>query len=412
MNSWQFALQQLDEVAKKTNLEPWIHQKLRSPRRELIVSIPVKMDDGSVEIFTGYRVQHNFTTGPAKGGLRYHPDVTLDDMRALAMWMTWKCALVGLPFGGAKGGVNCDPKKMSQGELERLTRRYTSEIINMIGPEKDIPAPDLGTDSQIMAWIMDTYSVNRGYSVPGVVTGKPIAIGGSQGRRDATGRGVVFISLNTLKYLNRSIGNINVVVQGFGKVGSIVAKFLHREKANIIAISEVNGGIYNAKGLDPAKVEAHKIEAGSVLGYKGADSITNRELLELKCDLLIPAATQNQITEENAPHIKAKIIVEAANGPTTPEADRILNSNGIVVAPDILANAGGVTVSYFEWVQGTQSYFWTERQVNLRLRNIMDKAFDRVLNMALRRKIGMRLAALMLAVDKVARASKLRGLYP
>lgn len=412
MNSWQFALQQLDEVAKKTNLEPWIHQKLRSPRRELIVSIPVKMDDGSVEIFTGYRVQHNFTTGPAKGGLRYHPDVTLDDMRALAMWMTWKCALVGLPFGGAKGGVNCDPKKMSQGELERLTRRYTSEIINMIGPEKDIPAPDLGTDSQIMAWIMDTYSVNRGYSVPGVVTGKPIAIGGSQGRRDATGRGVVFISLNTLKYLNRSIGNINVVVQGFGKVGSIVAKFLHREKANIIAISEVNGGIYNAKGLDPAKVEAHKIEAGSVLGYKGADSITNRELLELKCDLLIPAATQNQITEENAPHIKAKIIVEAANGPTTPAADRILNSNGIVVVPDILANAGGVTVSYFEWVQGTQSYFWTEREVNLRLRNIMDKAFDRVLNMALRRKIGMRLAALMLAVDKVARASKLRGLYP
>jgi len=362
-NPWQHALQQLDEIAERINLEPWIHKKLRHPRRELTVSIPVRMDSEEVEVFTGYRVQHSITPGPAKGGVRYHPDVTLDEIRALAMWMTWKCAVVGLPYGGAKGGVVCDPAKLSQAELERLTRRYTSEILIMIGPERDIPAPDINTNSQVMAWIMDTYSVDRGYSVPGVVTGKPVVLGGSLGREGATGRGVVFTLLNTLKYLNQSIEGKQVVLQGFGKVGSVVAHLLYKEGAKIIAISEVDGGIYNPKGLDPEKVMAHKKEVGSVVGYRDAEFITNEELFRLKCDILIPAATENQITEENASHIKANLIVEAANGPTTPLADKILKEKGIFGVPDILANAGGVTVSYFEWVQGMQGYFWSEREI-------------------------------------------------
>ena len=309
-NPWQHALQQLDEVAKRIDLEPWIHKKLRHPKRELIVSIPVRMDDGSVEVFTGYRVQHNITLGPAKGGIRYHPDVTLDEMRALAMWMTWKCAVVGFPYGGAKGGVACEPTKLSPQELERLTRRYTSEILGMIGPEKDIPAPDINTNSQVMAWIMDTYSVDRGYSVPGVVTGKPVVLGGSLGREEATGRGVFFTLLNTLKYLDQPIEEKEVVIQGFGKVGSVVAKLLHEEGAKIIAISEVDGGIYNPKGLDPERIAAHKRKAGSVVGFKDTEFITNEELFKLECDILIPAATEEQITEENAPQIKANIIVE------------------------------------------------------------------------------------------------------
>ncbi len=411
-NPWQHALQQLDEVAERIDLEPWIHKKLRHPRRELIVSIPVRMDDGSVEVFTGYRVQHNTTPGPAKGGIRYHPDVTLDEMRALAMWMTWKCAVVGFPYGGAKGGVVCEPTKLSQQELERLTRRYTSEILLMIGPEKDIPAPDINTNSQIMAWIMDTYSVDRGYSVPGVVTGKPVVLGGSLGRERATGRGVFFTLLNTLKYLDQPIEEKKVVIQGFGKVGSVVAKLLHQEGAKIIAISEVDGGIYNPKGLDPEKIQAHKREAGSVVGFKEAEFVTNEELFRLGCDILIPAATEEQITEENAPQIKASIIVEAANGPTSPPADRILKSRKILVVPDILANAGGVTVSYFEWVQGMQGYFWSERDVNLKLRDIMTRAFHRVLELSLKEKEDMRTAALMVAVRRVAEATRLRGLYP
>jgi len=411
-NPWQHALQQLDEVAKRIDLEPWIHKKLRHPKRELIVSIPVRMDDGSVEVFTGYRVQHNITLGPAKGGIRYHPEVTLDEMRALAMWMTWKCAVVGFPYGGAKGGVACEPTKLSQQELERLTRRYTSEILGMIGPEKDIPAPDINTNSQVMAWIMDTYSVDRGYSVPGVVTGKPVVLGGSLGREEATGRGVFFTLLNTLKHLDQSIEEKKVVIQGFGKVGSVVAKLLHEEGAKIMAISEVDGGIYNPKGLDPERIAAHKREAGSVVGFKDAEFITNEELFKLECDILIPAATEEQITKENAPQIKANIIVEAANGPTSPSADRILKSRKIFVVPDILANAGGVTVSYFEWVQGMQGYFWSEREVNLKLRDIMTRAFHRVLEVSLREKVDMRTAALMVAVRRVAEATRLRGLYP
>jgi len=411
-NPWQHALQQLDEVAEKIDLEPWIHKKLRHPKRELIVSIPVRMDDGSVEVFTGYRVQHNITLGPAKGGIRYHPDVTLDEMRALAMWMTWKCAVVGFPYGGAKGGVACEPTKLSPKELERLTRRYTSEILGMIGPEKDIPAPDINTNSQVMAWIMDTYSVDRGYSVPGVVTGKPVVLGGSLGREEATGRGVFFTLLNTLKYLDQPIEEKEVVIQGFGKVGSVVAKLLHQEGAKIMAISEVDGGIYNPKGLDPEKVQAHKRETGSLVGFKNAEFITNKELFKLGCDILIPAATEEQITEENASQIKASIIVEAANGPTSPPADRILKSRKIFVVPDILANAGGVTVSYFEWVQAMQGYFWSEREVNLKLRDIMTKAFHRVLDVSLKEKVDMRTAALMVAVRRVAEATRLRGLYP
>jgi len=411
-NPWQHALQQLDEIAKRIDLEPWIHKKLRHPKRELIVSIPVRMDDGSVEVFTGYRVQHSITPGPAKGGIRYHPEVTLDEMRALAMWMTWKCAVVGFPYGGAKGGVVCEPTKLSPQELERLTRRYTSEILGMIGPEKDIPAPDINTNSQIMAWIMDTYSVDRGYSAPGVVTGKPVVLGGSLGREGATGRGVFFTLLNTLKYLDQPIEEKEVVIQGFGKVGSVVAELLHGEGAKIMAISEVDGVIYNPKGLDPEKVQAHKRKTGSVVGFKDTEFITNEELFKLECDILIPAATEEQITEENASQIKAKVIVEAANGPTSPLADRILKSRKILVVPDILANAGGVTVSYFEWVQAMQGYFWSERDVNLKLRDIMTRAFHRVLDVSLREKVDMRSAALMVAVRRVAEATRLRGLYP
>jgi glutamate dehydrogenase (NAD(P)+) len=411
-NPWQHALQQLDEIAKRIDLEPWIHKKLRHPRRELIVSIPVRMDNGSMEVFTGYRVQHNITPGPAKGGIRYHPDVTLDEMRALAMWMTWKCAVVGFPYGGAKGGVVCEPTKLSPQELERLTRRYTSEILGMIGPEKDIPAPDINTNSQIMAWIMDTYSVDRGYSAPGVVTGKPVVLGGSLGREGATGRGVFFTLLNTLKHLDQPIEGKEVVIQGFGKVGSVVAELLHEEGAKIMAISEIDGGIYNPKGLDPARIAAHKREAGSIVGFKDAEFITNEELFKLECDILIPAATEEQITEENTPQIKAKVIVEAANGPTSPAADRILKSRRIFVVPDILANAGGVTVSYFEWVQAMQGYFWSERDINLKLRDIMTRAFHRVLEISLREKVDMRTAALIVAVRRVAEATRLRGLYP
>lgn len=412
MNSWESALCQLDEVAVKIDLEPWIHKKLRKCRRELVVSVPVRMDDGSVKIFTGYRVQHNTTPGPSKGGIRYDPGVTLDIMKALAMWMTWKCAVVKLPFGGAKGGVICNPFDMSQRELERLTREYTSEISNMIGPEKDIPAPDLNTNPQIMAWIMDTFSMNRGYSVPGVVTGKPIVLGGSKGRIEATGRGVVFTVLNTLKHQDMNLNDTRVVIQGFGNVGSVAAKKLYEEGLNIIALSDIEGGIYNPKGLDPHQVLIHAKESGSVINFKRADFVTNEELLQLDCDTLIPAALENQITEANADKIKARIIVEGANGPTTPAADRILDSEDIFVVPDILANAGGVTVSYLEWVQAAQCYFWSEKDVNLKLQDMMKKAFDSVLKMALEKKVSMRSAALMLAIDRVAQATRLRGLYP
>jgi len=412
LNPWQMALEQFDSVANRMKLEPGVHNILRNPKRCLIVSMPVKMDRGEVKVFTGYRVHHNISRGPAKGGIRYHPDVTLDEVKALAMWMTWKCAVVGVPYGGAKGGITCNPKEMSRGEVERLTRRYTSEIISMIGPERDIPAPDVNTDSQIMAWIMDTFSIDRGYSVPGVVTGKPLSIGGSLGRTEATGRGCMFTVVNAVKYMGLDLHRQRVAVQGFGNVGSVVAKLLFDQGCRITGISDVDGGIHNEKGLDPYKVEKHTQKNGSVTGYRETEAITNKELLALDCDILIPAALEGQITRSNAGRVKAKIVAEAANGPTTPEADRILKEKKIFVIPDILTNAGGVVVSYFEWVQGLQAYFWSEREVNLKLRDIMEKAFDEVYNLSKKKKVSMRNAAYILAISRVAEAHRIRGLYP
>ncbi len=411
-SSWDMALTQLDEVAREINLDPDIYNILKKPKRVLIVSIPIRMDDGRVKVFTGFRVQHNINRGPAKGGIRYHPTVNLDEMKALAMLMTWKCAVTGIPYGGAKGGIICDPKKLSLGEIEKLTRRYISEIISIIGPEKDIPAPDVNTNPQIMAWIMDTYSIDRGYSVPGVVTGKPLSIGGSLGRNTATARGVMFTLMNTAKKLNLDFFQQRIVIQGFGNVGGNLARLLQREGCKIIAVSDVEGGIYNPQGLDCLEVSKFLTKTGSVIGFKDAEQITNQELLSLNCDVLIPAALESQITEENAHKMRAKVIVEAANAPTTPQADKILNEKGVFIVPDILANAGGVTVSYFEWVQGLQSYFWTEREVNLKLRDIMGKAFENVWRTSRERKVSMRMAAYILAVSRVAEATKIRGLYP
>jgi len=411
-NVWQAALQQLDEVAREINLDPDIHQILRHPKRCLTVSIPIRMDDGRINVFTGFRVQHNINRGPAKGGVRYHPNVTLDEVKALAMWMTWKCAVAGIPYGGAKGGIICDPKKLSLREIERLTRRYISEIISFIGPEKDIPAPDVNTNPQIMAWIMDTFSMSAGYSVPGVVTGKPISIGGSLGRDAATARGVMFTLMDSAKKLNFDLLTQRIAIQGYGNAGWNLARLLSEQGCRVIAVSDSKGGIYNSKGLDPVKVFEHKKETGSVIDFSSSDNITNEELLSIDCDILVPAALENQITEENADKIKAKLIAEAANGPTTSEADKILEEKDVFVIPDILANAGGVTVSYFEWVQGLQAYFWTEREVNLKLRDIMQKAFDNVYRISQERKVTMRTAAYILAIERVAEATKIRGLYP
>lgn len=410
--AFDIARQQLDEVAELINLDPGIHKKLRHCKRSLIVSFPVKMDDSSIEVFTGYRVHHNDTRGPGKGGIRYHPDVTLDEVRALAMWMTWKTAVVNIPYGGAKGGVACNPKKMNISEIERLTRRYTSEIIIMIGPDKDIPAPDVYTNPQVMAWIMDTYSMNVGFAVPEVVTGKPVSIGGSYGREEATGRGCMFTCLDAIKHLKLDIDDCTVAIQGFGNAGSVVAKLLFENGLKIVAVSDSQGGIYNSNGLNPFEVIKHKKDTGTVKGFKGTDSITNEELLELPVTILVPAALENQITEKNADKIKAKIIIEAANGPTTPEADKILYSNGVFVVPDILANAGGVVVSYFEWVQGLSAFFWSEREVNLKLRDIIERSFKEVLSISQDKKVNMRLAAYVLAVNRVAEATRLRGIYP
>jgi glutamate dehydrogenase (NAD(P)+) len=411
-NPWHMTLSQLDEVAKEINLDENIHQILRHPKRCLTVSIPIQMDNGKIEVFTGFRVQHNVTRGPAKGGIRYHPSVTLDEIKALAMLMTWKCAVVNIPYGGAKGGIICDPRKLSLKEVERLTRRYTSEIISFIGPEKDIPAPDVNTNPQVMAWIMDTYSMDVGYSVPGVVTGKPISIGGSLGRNVATARGVMFSLMNAAKKLKLDLFEKTIAIQGYGNVGGNLAHLLSDEGYKIIAISDVEGGIYNPKGLNPIKVSLALKESGSVVGFEDADKITNQELLAMDCDVLVPAALENQIDEDNADKIRAKLIVEAANGPITPQADKILEGEGVFIIPDILANAGGVTVSYFEWVQGLQAYFWTEREVNLKLRDIMQKAFDKVYRISEERKVTMRKAAYVLAVERVAEATRVRGLYP
>ena len=406
------AQEQLDDVAALIGLHDSLHGFLREPKRILEVSLPVRMDDGAFKMFKGYRVQHNISRGPSKGGIRFHPDVTLDEVKALAMWMTWKCALVNIPFGGAKGGVICNPKTMSVSELEHLTRRFTSEISIIIGPEKDIPAPDVYTTPQIMAWIMDTYSMQRGYSVPGVVTGKPVSIGGSLGRDKATARGCLYVVDEAMQALNKQIEGARVAIQGFGNAGMFAAELMSQRGYSVVAVSDSHGGIYNASGLDVAGVMAHKTETGSVAGFSGADRITNAQLLEIDCDVLVPAALEKVITQENAPRIKAKIIAEAANGPTLPEADRILHDRGIMVLPDILANAGGVTVSYFEWVQDLQANFWEESEINERLKRVMTRAFAEAYETAKRMNIDIRRASYVVAVGRVADATQLRGVYP
>jgi glutamate dehydrogenase (NAD(P)+) len=411
-SAWDQALAQLDQAARIMNLDPNVHEVFRNPKRALIVSAPIRMDDGTVRAFTGYRVHHNTSRGPSKGGIRYHPSVNLEEVKALAMWMTWKCAVVGIPFGGAKGGVVVNPKELSPRELEALTRRYASEILPLIGPERDIPAPDVGTDEQIMAWIMDTYSMNSGYSVPGVVTGKPLAVGGSAGRTAATGRGVMYVTVATLKRLAMPVDEARVVVQGFGKVGAPVVQLLADQGCSIVGVGDVGGGVYNPRGLSPVGLAAHQAEAKTVAGYEGGEPATNEELVELECDVIIPAALEGVFTEENAERVRAKIVVEAANGPTSPEADEIFHERNIHVVPDILANAGGVTVSYFEWVQDLQAYFWTADEVNARLRRVMEESYVGVLELAEDRKVTMRQAATILGVQRVAEAHTTRGLFP
>ena len=411
-NVWAMAQQQLDEVAQLTGLSEEIHLYLRQPKRVLEVSVPVRMDDGRFRMFTGYRVQHNMSRGPGKGGIRFHPDVTLDEVKALAMWMTWKCALVNIPFGGAKGGVICDSKAMSMQELEHLTRRFTSEISIIIGPEKDIPAPDVYTTPQVMAWIMDTFSMQKGYSIPGVVTGKPIAIGGSLERDKATARGCLYVVDEAMSVLGIPSNGASVAIQGFGNAGMHAATLMAERGYRIVAVSDSRGGVANPKGLDTRALVAHKLATGSVVGFPASESISNKEVLEYACDVLIPAALEKVITRENAPKIRAKIVAEAANGPTLPEADAILHERGIMVLPDILANAGGVTVSYFEWVQDLQANFWEEDEINVRLKQKMTRAFRETHEQASKNKVDMRRGAYIVAVNRVAEATKLRGLYP
>ncbi len=409
---YRLALAQFENAAEKLDLDPNIRTRLSVPRRALMVNVPVRMSDERVTVFHGYRVQHDMTLGPAKGGVRFHPDVSLGEVSALAMWMTWKCALVGLPFGGAKGGVRCDPKQLSRLELQRLTRRYTAEIFMMIGPDKDIAAPDIGTNEQVMAWMMDTYSAQKGYSVPEVVTGKPISIGGSLGRIDATGRGVVYCVEEAARCLEMNLSQCTACVQGFGNVGSAAARSLAALGTKLIAISEVGGGVHNPKGLDVADLQRYYVENDTLEGYPEGDAISNDELLETKCDVLVPAAISEQIVEQNASKIKCRILAEAANGPTTLDADPILIDNGIFVIPDILANSGGVTVSYFEWVQDLQNYFWKEPEIYSRLNEIMVDAFNNVLNLSRSEKVDMRTAALMRGIQKITTALLARGLYP
>ncbi|TME10171.1 MAG: Glu/Leu/Phe/Val dehydrogenase [Chloroflexi bacterium] len=412
INPWAVAQQQFDLAAERLQLDDAMRRVLREPRRELTVHFPVKMDDGSVEVFTGYRVQHNLGRGPAKGGIRYHQDVTLDEVKALAMWMTWKCAVVGIPYGGGKGGVIVDPKKLSIKELEALTRRFFTEIEVLVGPEKDIPAPDVNTNAQVMAWMMDTYSMHVGYTVPGVVTGKPISLGGSEGRNEATARGTVYCIIEAVRHLGIELDKARVAIQGFGNAGSIAAQLITAEKATVVAVSDSTGGIHNPNGLEINRVIGWKQEHGTVQGFPGAKDISNAQLLEVECDILIPAALENQITARNADNIKARLVAEAANGPTTPEADEILWKKSIFMIPDILCNAGGVTVSYFEWVQDLNRDHWSEQVVNEKLKVIMVKAFQETLAIARREQIYMRTAAYLLAVKRVAEATQMRGLYP
>ncbi len=411
-NPYHMAVQQFDLAAEKLDLSEDIREILRQPKREFTVHFPVRMDDGHIKTFTGYRIQHNVNRGPAKGGIRYSPQVSLDEVKALAMWMTWKCAVVGIPFGGAKGGVICDPKNMSQSELERMTRRYTTEIAIIIGPHSDIPAPDVNTNPQVMAWMMDTYSMHEGFSIPAIVTGKPLSIGGSEGRHEATATGVLFVTRRAAQRVGMPLKGARVSIQGFGNAGSIAAQLFYREGCKIVALSDTRGGIYDESGLDPTAVLRYKGEHGTVVGFPRAQVIGASDVLEIPCDILIPAATEGMINSHNAERIQAQIVTEAANGPTTPEADRILFKKGCLVVPDILANAGGVTVSYFEWVQDLQSFFWDTEEITLKLEMIMNRAFDAVAGQSDQYHCDMRLGANMLAISRVAEATKARGIYP
>ncbi len=412
-SAYAVAQTQFDAVADFVDLNDDLRLFLRTPQRELIVHFPVEMDDGHLQMFTGYRVHHNMAKGPTKGGIRYHPEVSLDECRALAMWMTWKCALMDLPYGGAKGGVVVDPKALSRRELEKMTRRYATEITSFIGPEKDIPAPDVGTNAQVMAWIMDTYSMHKGYSIPAVITGKPIAIGGTVGREYATGLGVTYVTRALLKQrFGRTLEDAKVAVQGFGNVGSWTARTMHERGALVVAVSDEYGGIYNSRGLDLRHLSRHLSDNGTVTGYPGADAITNQELLELDVDVLVPAALEGQITRNNADRIRATIIAEGANGPTTTEADQILSERGVTVIPDILCNAGGVVVSYFEWVQSLQSFFWDESAVRSAMQKKLLNNLDAVLGVMVRRKCDLRTAAYAIAIERIVEAVQVRGFYP
>ena len=404
-------LQEFEGAAKILNLDKGLWRMLTHPKRQIIVSCPVQMDNGEIEVFTGYRVQYNITLGPAKGGIRYHPDVSLDEVTALAAWMTWKCAVAQLPFGGGKGGVICDPTKMSRRELEALTRRYTAEIIDAIGPDKDVPAPDVNTNEQVMAWFSDTYSMHVGHTSTAVVTGKPVEMGGSLGRREATGRGVMIVARESAKHLGFSLKGATVAVQGFGNVGGIAAELLAEQGAIIVGVTDWKGGVYNAKGLDVKALAAHVAQHKTVHGFTGGEPLASGDIFGLPVDILIPAALENQITEANAGQIKAKLVVEGANGPTTPGANKMLHDRGVFVVPDILANGGGVTVSYFEWVQDRHGYFWPEKEVNEKLEVKMIQAFDAVLQTAQRYKVDMRTAAYIVAINRVATVTKLRGMY-
>ena len=411
-SSFDIAVEQVDGALKCLDIDCGIAAILREPERELTVSLPIRMDDDHIRVFKGYRVQHSSALGPSKGGIRYHSDVTLDGVKALAMWMTWKCAVAGIPFGGAKGGVVCNPKEMTQRELERLTRRYATEVSPIIGPKTDIPAPDVNTNPQIMAWFMDTYSMNAGVLTPAIVTGKPVEIGGSLGRVEATGRGVMIIALEALKLKHIDAQGATAVVQGYGNVGSTSAYLLQDQGVKIAAVSDTRGGIYRPDGLDARDVLRHKRETGSVVGYPGADTVSNLELLTLPCDVLVPAALERAIDDGNANDVKAKVIIEGANGPTTPEADAILDENGVLVMPDILANAGGVIVSYFEWAQNLQAYYWSEENVNTRLYRHIERALRQVLTIARQKQVSARTAAYIAAISRVAKAIELRGIYP
>ena len=412
LNPFHIAMRQFDTAAERCGLEPGLREVLRRPRRALSLSLPVKMDDGTIRVFDAFRVQHSNARGPCKGGIRYHPGVSIDEVKALASWMTWKCAIVNIPFGGAKGGIACDPRHLSKNELERLTRRYAYEISPIIGPDRDIPAPDVYTDSQTMAWIMDTYSMTHGNCSPGVVTGKPTYLGGSFGRNEATARGCLFVIRSACETLGIKLKGATVVIQGFGNAGAIAAELLAQQGAVIIAVSDTRGCIVNRQGLDVAALLAHKAGTGSVTGFAGSEPITNDALLALACDILVPAALENQITLENVDVIQARIIAEAANGPTTPDADQALHGRGVMVIPDILANAGGVTVSYFEWVQDLQELFWDEDDVNRRLERVMVKSFNDVHAMAKKHDVDLRTGAYILAIDRVATATRSRGIWP